>query len=349
MSNIISGVMQSHMIKEYYPSIQFNMDYMVGSDFAQLLQENIETYAYVSSSNLIDPSPDQQAVFGVGQGGPYQINSYAYDMVGGGTAPTGNSLINYIAIQKNIGYTMANASTQSTKPTPASFNDKYYGPMLPAYFHYNDMVALNIIGKGPGGWVTPWQPDFDNCMTHFNTLPNSFLDMILNVAYNQGYYGGLVKSYSVKGETATASTVASVNAYTSVWGDTSTYDQYPYQVHYYLDQLYDNPIPTTSATTFTTPTNHVAFPMSTLQTVFSNVFQKLDYSNGTNPAVYFTAAQATSAFTSALSTNGVASTATLDLSTAADRAKIFAVLDKAIGNLETTSGMKFNATTTKQL
>jgi len=89
--------------------------------------------------------------------------------------------------------------------------------------------------------------------------------------------------------------------------------------------------------------------MSTLQTVFSNVFQKLDYSNGTNAAVYFTASQATSAFTSALSTNGVSSTATLDLSTAADRAKIFAVLDKAIGNLETTSGMKFNATTTKQL
>ena len=349
MSNMISGVLYSHMVGEFYPGIQFNRDYLVGSNFGELLQENLATEYYVDSSNLIDSNPNQQAVMGVGQGGPYQINNYAVDMVGGTTTPAGHSMINYIAIQNNIGYTMSTAANQSTQVTPPSFNNKYYGPILPAYFHYNDMVSLELIGTGPDGWTTPWQPEYDNCLANFVNLPNSFLDMLLNAAYNQGYYGGLVASYSTTGETATAATVATVDAYTSVWGNTSSYNQYPYQVHYYLDQLYDNPIPTTSATTFTTPTNHVAFNMTTLEGVFTNVFETLDYSNGTAAAQYFTAAQAQAAYTSALSTNGVSASSTLDLSNASQRAQIFAVLNSAIGNLETTSGMKFNATTLNQL
>src|SRR5437016_787391 len=99
MSNMIAGVMYGHLVQEYapIPGIQFNKDYFYGSIMAQLLQENIATQDYQSSSNLIDPSPDQQAVMGTGQGGPYQINNYAVDLVGGGTAPAGHSLINYIA------------------------------------------------------------------------------------------------------------------------------------------------------------------------------------------------------------------------------------------------------------
>jgi len=135
----------------------------------------------------------------VGQGGPYQINNYAVDMVAGSMAPAGHSLINYIAIQKNIGYTMSTASNQFSQPTPQSFNNKYYGPMLPAFFHYNDMVALNVTGKGPDGWSTPWEPEYDETLANFVNLPNSFLDIILNVAYNQGFYGGLVTQYSMKG------------------------------------------------------------------------------------------------------------------------------------------------------
>jgi hypothetical protein len=351
MSNMIAGVMYGHLVQEYapFPGLQFNKDYMYGSIMAQLLQENLATQDYLSSSNLLDPSPEQQAVMGTGQGGPYQINNYAVDMVGGGTAPSGHSLINYIAVQKNIGYTMANAAGQFQQPTPPSFNNKFYGPMLPAFFHYNDMVALNVIGKGPGPFATPWQPEYDQTLGNFVNLPNNFLEVILNVAYNQGYYGGLVAQYSTKGATANASTIASVNSYSSVWGNSSTFVQYPYQVHYYLDQMYDNPIPTTGPTTTTTPTNHIVFNVTTLGNVFSQVFQTLDFSNGTSPAQFFTAAQAQAAFKSALAQHGVASTANLDLSNAADRATIFAVIDAAIGNLETATGMKFNATTNSQL
>jgi chitodextrinase len=348
MSNIIAGVMYAHLVEEGFPGIQFNQDYLVGSLLGQLLQENIATEYYVDTSTLIDPSPDQQAVMGKGQGGPYQINNYAVDLVSGTYAPEGHALINYIAIQSNIGYTMANAATQYTQVTPPSFNNKYYGPLLPAFFHYNDMVALNVIGTGPDGYQTPWQPEYDEALANFVTLPDSFLDIILNVAYNQGYYGTLVPYYSKLGATATPATVTAVTAYSTVWGNADTYAQYPFQVHYYLDQFYDNPLPT-SATTFTTPANHVIFTMSALQAVFLQVAQTLDYSNGTAAAQYFTAAQATTAFTTALSQTGTAATAALDLSAAADRAQIFAVINHALTNLETAGGMQFNATTLSQL
>jgi hypothetical protein len=349
MSNIIAGVMYGHLLKQYYPGMQFQKDYLYGSILGQLLQENIATGLYVSSGNLIDPSPDQQAVMGTGQGGPYQINNYAADMVSGSYAPAGHSLINYVALQKNIGYTMANAAQQYSKPTPPSFNNKYYGPMLTAYFHYNDFVALIVTGKGTGGWTTPWQPDYDNALANFTKLPDNFLDVLLNVAYNQGFYGTLMTSYSKLAATATAATVASVNAYSSVWGATDTYKQYPYQVRYYLDQLYDNPIPTTSATAFATPANHVAFAIPALGTVFSNVFQTLAYVNSAGQSAYISAPQAQAAFNSALATAGVAAGATLDLSNAANRAQIFTVLEGAIGNLETSLNTKFNATTNVQL
>ncbi|MGA2435648.1 MAG: chitin-binding protein, partial [Bryobacteraceae bacterium] len=348
MSNMIAGVMYCHIVEEGFPGIQFNKDYLAGSIMGQLLQENLETEAYVSSSNLIDPTSAQQAVMGAGQGGPYQINNYVPDMVGGTDTAAGHALINYIAIQKNIGYTVANNAAQASAVTPPSFNNKYYGPMLPTFFHYNDMVSLGLIGQISGS-NPPWEPQYNQALSNFINLPNSFLDVILNVAYNQGYYGGLVASYSTEGATATEATVATVNSYSSIWGISNSYQQYPYQVHYYLDQMYDNPIPTTSATTTTTPANHIAFSMSALESVFTNVFELLDYSNGTAAAQFFTASQAQSAFNSALSSNGVSSSATLDLSNASSRATIFAVIDGAIGNIESAVGMKFNATTTNQL
>jgi hypothetical protein len=351
MSNMIAGVMYGHLIQEYapVPGVQFNKDYLYGSVMGQLLQENLATQDYVSSSNLIDPSPDQQAVMGAGQGGPYQINNYAVDLVAGSTAPAGHSLINYIAIQKNIGFTMANAANQFNQVTPPSFNNKFYGPMLPAFFHYNDFVSLNVIGKGAGAFTPPWQPQYDAALNNFVHLPNSFLDVILNVAYNQGYYGGLTAQLSTQGVTATPSTVTTVNAYSSIWGNTSTFAQYPYQVHYYLDQLYDNPIPTTGPTIFATPANHTLFNMTVLEGVFANIFQTLAHSDGTTPAQFFTAAQAQSAFNSALSLHGVPTTAVLDLGNPTDRANLFSVIDGAITNLESAAGMKFNATTNSQL
>ena len=83
--------------------------------------------------------------------------------------------------------------------------------MMAAYFHFNDYIALNQIGKGTGGWTTPWEPQYDDAIANFTKLPGNFLEILLNTAYNQGYYGGLVQKYSALGATATAATVTSVN------------------------------------------------------------------------------------------------------------------------------------------
>ena len=226
------------------------------------------------------------------------------------------------------------------------FNNKYFGPMLTAYFHYNDFVALSVIGSGPDGWQTPWQPAYDQALENFKILPDNFFDVLLNVAYNQGYYGDLMPKYSELGATATESTVATVNSFTSTWGSSNTYQQYPYQVRYYLDQLYDNPIPTTSPSVTTTPQNHMYFSASALGAVFSSVFETLSYKNSSGALTLISSSQAQAAFNQALGQAGVSSSANLDLSNASDRAQIFRVLEDAIGDLESSLGVSFHETST---
>jgi hypothetical protein len=361
ISNLIAGVMYGHLIGEFTPGVQFNKDYLYGSIFAQLLQENIATEYYTNSSTLLDPSPDQQAVMGTGQGGPYQINNYAADMVAGTYAPAGFSLINYVAIQKNIGFTMSNAATQYSRATPASFNNKYYGPMLTAYFHFNDYVALQYIGGNTNSsgyqpwsatnksWSPAWQPSFSQAVTAFKTVPGTQLEILLNVAYNAGYYAQLFVNDATASASTTAATVASFNSFTNAWGGDS-YHQYPYQVRGYLDQLYDNSTPSsTDLGTTVTPINHVAVNMATLEGVFSNVFQTLAYVNASRNYNNISAAQATTAFAAALTSAGLTTSTTLDLGNSANRAVIFSVIDAAITNLETNLNTSFSATTLNQL
>ncbi|MGO9710404.1 MAG: chitin-binding protein [Polyangiaceae bacterium] len=339
-SNYVAGVMYGHLIEKSSPGMLFDKDYLYGSIFGQLLQENLDTELYSQSSDLIDPSPLQQAVMGTGQGGPYQINNYAADMVYGTYSPQGYSLINYVAVQKNIGFAFASAATQYTQATPPSFNDKYYGPMLTAYFHFNDYVALQKIGP-VGGYTPQWEPSYDNALTNFEKLPENFLDVLLNVAYNQGYYGPLVTSYSAEGATATAATVATVDSYASVLGVNDTYQQYPYQVRYYLDQLYDNPAPVTGAV----PNNHVVFGVGWLGGIFASCFETLAYVDASSAYAYISQAQATQAFDAALATSGLSGSATLDLSSAGQRAQLFALLEQAIDALESSLPTDFATTT----
>jgi hypothetical protein len=358
MSNIIAGAMYGHLIQTSTPGMQFNKDYLYGSIFGQLLQENIATEYYRAGTNLIDPSSNQIAVMGTGQGGPYQINNYAVDMVAGSYAPSGFSLINYAAIQKNIGFTMAEAATQFFKPTPPSFNNKYYAPLLTAYFHFNDYRALQYIGgtsltqkwtPASSSWTPQWQPYFYESLGVFGKMPNNFLDILLNVAYNQGYYGSLFLAECKLGANATAATIKAVNDYGNAW-DGNTYEQYPYQVHNYIDQLYGNPTPSSSDLSAVGPSNnHVAFNLAALGSVFRSAFQTLAYVDGSGAYDYIPAAAAATAFNAALGSAALSSADTLDLSNAANRSKIFGLLETAIGNLEKNLKTDFTATTMKGL
>jgi hypothetical protein len=376
MSNMIAGVMYGHLIKEISPGIQFNEDYLYGSIFGQLLQENIATGDYVSTGSLVDPSGDQQSVMGTGEGGPYQINNYAVDMVGSGTpngyTPAGFQLINYVAIQKNIGFTMAEAPAQHGEMTPASFNNKYYGPMLAVYFHINDYRAVQYIGGSSSGsdgiyayetwaqdpgWTPAWQPYFDNMLTNFTkNVSGGFLDIVMNVAYNEGYYGGLFQESGSTGAIATSGTIQAVDNYgsvwsgTNLWGNSSTYVQYPYQVRSYIDQLFDKPSMSPNVENqAVTASNHVAFNIGALETVFGNVFQTLAYVDGSGSYTYISGTAAATAFDTALQSENLTTSDTLDLSNSSDRTKIFSLIDAAITNLETDLNLSFSATTQTQL
>ena len=358
LSNLTAGVMYGHLIQKATPGVLFSKDYLYGSILGQLLQENIATEYYTKGSTQLAPSPLQAAVMGAGQGGPYQINNYAADMVGGSYAPAGFSLINYVALQKNIGYTMAGAANQHALPTPASFNDLYFGPMLCAYFHFNDYLALQYIGgtslstpwsPSSYGWTPQWQPFFYNSLGKFIGLTDSPLEILLNQAYNQGFYGPLLTASSKTCQNATAATVAALGSFTNAWGGDS-YAQYPYQVRGYLDQLYNIPTPsTTNLSVTTTSSNHVAVNMGSLGTLFSNIFQKLGYVNTSGAYGTIPAASAQTAYQTALSGSGLTATAVLDLGNASDRTKIYAVLEQAISTLEKNLGTDFTAITQGQL
>jgi hypothetical protein len=362
MGNIIAGVMYGHLIQEFTPGMKFNQDYLYGSILGQLLQENLATEYYTNTSTLLDPSSDQQAVMGTGQGGPYQINNYAADLVAGTYAPAGFSLINFVALQKNIGYSMSNAATQYSKPTPAAFNNKYYGPMLTAYFHFNDYKALQYIGGNTNSsgayqlwsstsnnWTPAWQPSYSQALSSFQNLPGSQLDILLNIAYNAGYYSQLFVDQSKASANSTTATVGAFNSFTNAWAGDS-YHQYPYQVRGYLDQIYDIPTPNSNGlNTIITPNNHVAFNLTTLSGVFSKVFQTLAYVDGSGNYNFITDTQATTAFSSAVNGTGNSISDTLDLSSAHDRALIFTILNAAISNLEKNLNTSFSATTLNQL
>ncbi len=333
-SNFIAGAMLGRTVNEVFPGVQFNKDYLFGTMFGQLLQENIETSLYSAGTNEIDPSADQAAVMGVGQGGPYQINNYDVDLFEGGYTPQGYALLNYVAVQKNIGFTFSQATTQFSLPTPASFNNKYYGPMLTAFFHLNDLRSLYALGQTTYGPA----PGFNACLTNLKNVANAPLDVIINYAYNQGYYGGLVAQSTSSCASNAAAFASQANSYASAAGD--SYHAYPYQVRFYLDELYNQStiVPATS--------NHVVMNVAGLGTVFANVMSTMSYESG-GQSTYISSNVALSAFNSAAQQAG--SPATLDVSNQAQRAVLFALLTQAIANVESSLGISFSQVTLTQL
>eukprot|EP00475_Leptophrys_vorax_P018361 TRINITY_DN2507_c0_g1_i1.p1 TRINITY_DN2507_c0_g1~~TRINITY_DN2507_c0_g1_i1.p1 ORF type:complete len:636 (+),score=180.53 TRINITY_DN2507_c0_g1_i1:65-1972(+) len=354
MSNMIAGVMLGHLIQGFSPEVQFNKDYVYGTVFGQLLQENLETPLYHGASRGIDPDPSQAAVFGVGQGGPYQINSYAFDFF----SDDGFGLVNYDAIRKKIGFTIAEKSTQPSKPTPLSFNDTFYGPMLAAYFHFNDYIGIQFTGTDFTATWTPSQhtytpvamePCFYESMNVFKQLKNAPLDILLNIAYNAGAYSSLFTTACNAATSESTSFDNVLGSPISPWGADS-YHQYPYQVRSYLDQLYGKPTQSFSDRNkvISNSGNHVIFQMSSLQSVFVNVFATLSRKNPQSGELEFISnAVASQAFTNALASTGLASESSLELSKTAERDQIFSLLEKAIVNLENLLKMSFAQRTKK--
>ncbi|MEO5970652.1 MAG: IPT/TIG domain-containing protein [Bdellovibrionia bacterium] len=373
ISNYISGVILGHALQQTYPGLQFNKDYLYGTMFAQLLQENINTAEYnspscPSSSKTLAPCPDQAAVMAPGQGGPYQINAFAYDLIYGLPSTNNNpgfSLLNYVAIQQNISLTFTQLGQPFGGKTPDAFNDLYFGPALTAFFHLNDVSAL--IALGQTAWTPPvFAKHFATCLNNLKAIPNAPFDILVNYAYNQGFYGRLmaastelcannVNSFVTQSAGTSANPYANaISGYNNGFESNTSYTQYPYQVRFYLDQLYNK------STLLPKQETHTVFNTATLGTVFSNIFGTFGSLGSAGiyspPAtilatstVIAPSSAAMQAYNEALRQVGITAVTLLDLSDSSQRAVIFTILEKAISNLELSTKATFSQKTATQL
>ena len=366
ISNYVAGALLGRMMHEKYPLLNYNRDYIYGSLFGQLLQENINTTNYESATDWINPVANERAsLLASGQGGPYQINDYSKRL----ETSAGFGLINFVALQKGLGYTVEaqDSGAQTASKGPDSLDQKYFGPMAAAYFHYNDMNRLEQNNSETWG---PQYKYFSQCMTNLqNSSASQFkynmYDLILNAAYNAGTYSTIIGDYfricaGMYTTSPEKTQIASVGDYSlsdtqyqSVIGTKeaagSTFILYPRQIRIYLDQIYNQEMFDSTSpdgkTKAITGNNNIALSVQDIEYVFENAMGTLAYVNSNNVYGYISYSEAKKAFEAALSAKNISISSSLKISTAADKTKFFDLLDAAINNLATNLQMNFTATT----
>lgn len=359
ISNYVAGALLGRLMHEKDPSLQFNKDYIYGTVFGQLLQENIDTAGYINSTDWINADATQRAsLLAVGQGGPYQINDYSKRLEN----ENGVGLVNFVALQKGLGYTVEkqDSGAQTLSKGPDSLDQKYFGPLAAAYFHLNDMNRLAMNNADTWG---PQYQYYAKCMSNLKltssaTNVNNIYDLILNAAYNAGTYSAIIKDYFrvCAGMYTTSPEMTQLkslgdytlsdSAYKTAIGTSeaagSTFILYPRQIRVYLDQIYNQKTFNSSAIS---GTNSVKLSVQDIEYVFENAFGTLAYINSANKYDYVATADSKKAFTSALTTNSLSSTVFLDISTSAGKTKFFKLLDDAINNLATNLNINFGTVT----
>ncbi len=364
MSNYVAGALLGHLVRnnEKYGKIKFSRDYLYGSIFGQLLQENISTSSYSPSTNWINTDASiREILLSPGQGGPYQINDYA-KRLGGDQASGGLGLINYAVLQKNLGFKIADQdnNTQTSRRGPDKLEDKYFGPMATTYFHYNSLNRLDLIN-------TPtWGPSYQywtECMSNLESnLDDNFFDMIINAAYNAGPWSDIIKTYIELGAKVTDASfetqqrISNINNYLlsdNEYRDAidtnassgSTFIIYPRQIRFYCDEFYNNP----GIQDFHPTSNTVIFNQNVLQDVFAKSMSSLAYVNSDNQYEFISYEDAAAAYENARETLGFKNISSLDLGNSLERNNIFDLLDTAINNLAANLNFDFATVTETDL
>ncbi len=173
-----------------------------------------------------------------GQGGPFQINDYSKRL------ESGFGLVNFVLLQQRLGYSVADqdSNAQTARRGPNTLEDKYFGPMAAAYFHYNDLLRVEALA------ATSYYPAASD-PTWSTKLAN-------------------IENFTLGDAAYVAAT--GVN-------DTGTFILYPRQVRNYLDQLYRIPTVVVPARP-----NVLRFSVPTLRSVFVATFSKLGIAQGTS-------------------------------------------------------------------
>ncbi len=355
-SNYVAGVLYGHMINATYPNIYFDKDYLYGSLFGQLMQENnnLHTYPTAKNNDNINTEPEYSQLLAVGQGGPYQINNFAVRL----PDSTGIGLINYNALQKKLGFFIANQNQIFIKEfsayssmSPSSLENIYFGPIAAAYFQYNDLVST-FTANSP-----TWGPEYStwpNCVTNLsNPINLPFLDILQNANYNAGLYSSIFEQYvNICSDTNKYATqLSNINNYglsdseynASVGVNSSgTFILYPRQIRFYLDQLYNN---NSKISAWITVNNNLTFSYASLEIIFAKNMMTLGYGSTSTTYTLITQQQGENAFTASLSTNNVLSTDIVSMNNSVSRNTMYSVINQALTNLETELAFKFTEST----
>lgn len=348
MSNMIAGGLYARLIQEKFPDLKFNQDYLVGSLLGQLMQENLQTSDYQSASPWINPNDAiRTMLLAPGQGGPYQLNDYSKrleDKLG---------MINFVVLQKSLNYSIQDqdSGVQTTKPGPLALDDKYFGPIAAAYFHFNDLLRLQAINQDAWG---PEAPYFNQCITNLSTTnDNNFLDMIMNATYNAGPWADITKTYiqlcANLNNVADADKISHINDYAlsdeqyqqavgTHEAVGSTFILYPRQIRFYLDELYNNQqvLPVHNA---------MPFLISDFRATFVRAMTTLGYVDKAKQYVFISANDAANAFNIALISVHLNQSETIDISDAKARATMMLILELSFANLANKLNIQFSDTT----
>lgn len=359
ISNYVAGALLGHLIHKKAPNLQFNRDYVYGSLWGQLLQENISTSSYVQAGSWISPNnATRNQLLAAGQGGPYQINDYSKRL----ETTAGIGLVNFVALQKGLGFTVEaqDNGTQTASKGPDSLDDQYFGPMAAAYFHLNDMNRMAMNNADTWG---PQYQYYSSCINNLSSAQASqykynIFDMLLNAAYNAGTYSTILKDYyrvcagmySKSPENTQINLMAdytlSDTLYRSQFGTSeaagSTFIIYPRQIRIYLDQMYNQKSYNSEAIT---QNNVLRFSLLDVEYVFQNAMGTLAYINSSNQYVYMDKNIAKTAYENALSSLGLSLNSFLNISNTTEKVKFFDLLDRAINNLSTALNTDFGAVT----
>ncbi len=368
MSNIIAGVMYTHMIKKQYPELQFNEDDMTTTLLGQLLQESglheaiMNTDFSPNQATQAIHNPDfKKILLSAGQGGPYQINDYSKRLPDA-NSPGSLGLINYDAVRKTLDYTIADQDSgkQTSSLGPDALDDMYFAPMTAAFYRFNDINRMKQLASND--WYVNKEA-WDTCWTNLSDPllaedPNALrlTDFILNVVYNAGSYSAPLQSYlnvCVKKDPAQLANMNNYNLSPQDYRDAigssdttgDTYYRYPRQVSFYIDQLFGVNLEDAGLNI----NNQVSLLAGQFNRVFAFAVTKLSYkpNKDKEELTFVTASQADKAFKDALAQLDIKSTDSFTLSNDSDRKAIYQLLDVAIGNVEKTIGSDFNAVTDK--
>ncbi|WP_150465315.1 chitin-binding protein [Francisella sp. SYW-2] len=372
MSNTIAGVMYGYLIKQKYPDIKFNKDYLYGSLIGQLMQESDMTtqinkdFKPNDPDQLIQNETYANILLSKGQGGPYQINDYSKRLPGVGQEGS-LGLVNYNSIAKVLGYSIEDQDSgkQTDSQGPKALDNIYAGPMITTFYHFNDINRMNV--NASNDWFV-YHQQWKDCLANSQKSDASGLNFpfVMNVVYNAGSYSPVLKTYldiCANGSTDSKEyknmnnwMLDTITYQTKVGAEKpndgeATYYRYPRQVSFYINQIFNNNNAKLEKTELQV-NNEVIFKIERLKAVFGMVMHKLSYRDSNDELQYINISAANTAFDQAIKQLKITETELSFSNTPKtknqQRLVIYKIINKAITNLAKNDNIDFTAVYDKQ-